>query len=147
MQVPGMNDFYSVHNADPDKDGLIECALIPFPELVLYPNMVTPLFIGRERSVAALLAAQAHNETVIGVAQLAAAQTGADQDLFSIGAMAMGRPMRMPDGSTSVLVQGRRRVEIVKVIRRCHISASKARPLTEPTERGHLKLMRCAAQC
>lgn len=134
MQIPGMNDFYNIQNAKLDKDGFIECAVIPLREFVLYPNMVTPLFIGRDRSLAALMAAQANGETVIGVAQRDINQSDPQaEDMFHIGTeMAMGRPMRMPDGSTSVLVQGRRRIEIVSVIQSTPYLRVKARPLTEP---------------
>ena len=134
MQIPGTNDFYNIQNGKLDKEGLIECAVIPLREFVLYPNMVTPLFIGRDRSLSALMAAQANGETVIGVAQRDINHSDPQaEDLFDIGTeMAMGRPMRMPDGSTSVLVQGRRRVQIVSVTQSVPYLRVKAKPLAEP---------------
>jgi ATP-dependent Lon protease len=139
MQIPGMNDFYSVQNAASDKDGLIECAVLPLRDMVLYPNMVTPLFVGRDRSLTALSTAQAQGETVIGVAQREPSQVDPQPaDMFTIGTeMAMGRPMRMPDGGTSVLVQGRRRVEVVRVVQTSPYLRVKARPLTEPPVKSH----------
>src|SRR5215470_14397469 len=109
----GLHDFYNVRDAKVDANGLIEAALIPLRDMVLYPNMVTPLFIERERSLAAVTAAQAREATIIAVAQI---NTNVDDptpnDLYVFGTeMALGRLMKMPDNSTSVLAQGRRRVE------------------------------------
>ena len=50
----GINDFYNVHDAVPDADGLIEAVLIPLIDLVIFPNMVTPLLIRREQDIAAI---------------------------------------------------------------------------------------------
>ncbi len=129
----GLHEFYNVRDAKVDSNGLIEAALIPLRDLVLYPNMVTPLFIERDRSLAAITAAQAKETTVIAVAQI---NTGvADpqpNDLYVFGTeMALGRLMKMPDNSTSVLVQGRRRVEIVEFIQTEPYFRVKARPVFE----------------
>jgi ATP-dependent Lon protease len=133
MQRPEMNDFYQVRDAEPDADGLIEIPLIPLRDLVLYPNMVTPLFVGRDRSLAAIVAAQSLGETVIGVGQIdpSVPDPGPD-DLFTFGTeMALGRLMRMPDNTTSLLAQGRRRVEIVEYVKTDPYFRVKARPVVE----------------
>ena len=129
----GENDFYNVKDAEPDEAGLIEAALVPLRDLVVYPNMVTPLFVGREASLQAIQAAQAAGETVIGVAQMdPGIPAPAPDDLFDIGTeMAMGRVMRMPDGTASVLAQGRRRVEIVEYTAVKPYMRVRARPLEE----------------
>ena len=133
MMRPGLNDFYNVHDAQVNKDGLIEAILIPLRDLVIYPNMVTPLFIARERTLAAISAAQSREQTVIGVAQMSndIADPKPD-DLYMFGSeMALGRPMRMPDSTTSVLAQGRRRVEIVEFIATEPYMTVRARPVVE----------------
>ena len=71
MMGYGENDFFDVKDAEPDENGLIEAPLIPLRDLVVYPNMVTPLFVTREASLQAIQSAQINNQTVIGVAQLA----------------------------------------------------------------------------
>jgi ATP-dependent Lon protease len=131
MIAPGLNDFYNVHDAEPNADGLIEAVLIPLRDLVLFPNMVSPLFVGRERSLAAISAAHDLEETAIGVAQLNIDVTDpTPEDLNVFGTeMALGRPMRMMDGTVSVLAQGRRRVEIVKFISTEPYFRVKARPI------------------
>ena len=131
MIAPGLNDFYNVHDAEPNADGLIEAVLIPLRDLVLFPNMVAPLFVGRERSLAAISAAHDHEETAIGVAQLnveIADPLPDDLNVFGTE-MALGRPMRMMDGTVSVLAQGRRRVEIVEFISTEPYFRVKARPV------------------
>jgi ATP-dependent Lon protease len=129
----GINDFYNVHDAEPDENGLIEAVLIPLRDMVVYPNMVSPLFVGRDRSLAAITAAQAREETVIGVGQIdPSLPDPKPDDLYVFGTeMALGRLMRMPDGTTSVLAQGRRRVEIVEFTMTDSYYRVKARPVFE----------------
>jgi ATP-dependent Lon protease len=129
----GINDFYNVHDAEPDENGLIEAVLIPLRDMVIYPNMVAPLFVGRDRSMAAIAAAQANEQTVIGVGQVdPSVPDPKPDDLFVFGTeMALGRLMRMPDGTTSVLAQGRRRVEIVEFTKTENYYRVKARPVFE----------------
>jgi ATP-dependent Lon protease len=132
----GVSDFYSVHDAKPDGEGLIEIVLIPLPNLVVYPNMVTPLVIRREQDISAIGEAQVEQATVLGVAQRDAenSQPGPD-DLFMFGTeMALGRLMHMPDGETTVLAQGRRRVEVVSFVQTRPYYRVKARPVVEGTE-------------
>jgi ATP-dependent Lon protease len=138
MQSLRMNDFYNVRNAEPDGEGVIEAGLIPLRDLVVYPNMVTPLFVSRERSLAAITAAQSNGETLIGVGQLdPALPEPQPDDLYVFGTeMALGRPMRMPDGTTSVLAQGRRRVEILEFVQYEPYMRVKARPVVEITAKN-----------
>lgn len=132
-----MNDFYHVQDAETNADGLIEAALIPLRDLILYPNMVSPLFVGRDRSLAAISAAQGKVQTIIGVGQRDPNQPDPrPEDLFDYGTeMALGRLLRMPDGTTSVLAQGRRRVQIVEYIQSEPYYRVKARPIIETTQR------------
>ncbi|PJF35060.1 MAG: endopeptidase La [Candidatus Thermofonsia Clade 1 bacterium] len=134
-----MNDFYHVQDAQPDSDGLIEVPLIPLRDLILYPNMVSPLFVGRDRSLAAISAAQSKGQTIIGVGQRDPNQPDPrPEDLFEYGTeIALGRLLRMPDGTTSVLAQGRRRVQIVSYVQTEPYYRVKARPIDETVERTH----------
>lgn len=131
----GINDFYTIQDAAIDADGLIEAVLIPLIDLVVFPNMVTPLFIQREQDIQAISEAHDKQETVLGVAQRDPDQTAPSSEAFyAFGTeMAVGRLMHMPDGGTSVLVQGRRRVEIVEFVQSAPYYRVKARPLTDVT--------------
>jgi len=96
--------------------GIIEAPLLPVRETVVFPHMVTPLFVGRDRSMKAIEAAQHNNETLIVVTQRdAETEDPRPEDLYLIGSeVIVGRTLRMPDGSTSILAQGQRRAEILE---------------------------------
>ena len=98
--------------------GFIEAPLLPMRETVLFPHMVTPLFVGRDRSMRAIEAAQSNNESLIVAAQRETEiEDPRPEDLYRIGTeVLIGRTLRMPDGTTSVLTQGQRRAEIVEFV-------------------------------
>ncbi len=95
-----------------------EYPLLPTSDTVVFPNLVTPLFLGRDRSVRAVEAAEAMNVPLLVVAQRNPEIEDPElSDLYTIGtAVDVGRVLRMPDGSTTVLVQGLERVRIVELI-------------------------------
>ncbi|MFQ5399933.1 MAG: endopeptidase La [Anaerolineae bacterium] len=99
-----------------DSDGLIDLPFLPLRDIVLFPQMVMPLFVGRERSLAAIQTAVVNQENLIVAAQHDASVLEPGKlDINSIGTeIAVGKVLRMPDASSSVLAQGRRRVEIVE---------------------------------
>jgi ATP-dependent Lon protease len=141
-----IQEFYTVQDAQPDAEGMITLAVLPLIDLVVFPNMVTPLLVRRESAIAAINDAQARGETVLGVTQrdpmLAAP---APDELFDTGTeMALGRLMNMPNGDTSVLAQGRRRVEIVEFVQTEPYYRVRARALAEEAEenRENAALMR-----
>jgi ATP-dependent Lon protease len=98
------------------EDGTIERPFLPLRDLILFPQMVMPLFVGRERSLAAIQAAVANGETLAVAAQ----EDGevfdpTEEDIYRVGTeVVIGRTLRMPDSTTSVLAQGRRRIEILE---------------------------------
>ncbi len=127
-------ELYRVPNMEPNPDGLIEAAVLPLRDLVIFPRMVSPIFVGREGSLLALREAQKKEQTVIGLTQRdpEIEDPGTD-DFLPIGVeMAVGRLLNMPDGSHSALVQGRRRVEIVEFIRTKPYMKVRARVIHEP---------------
>lgn len=117
-----------------DQEGFVECPFIPLRDLVFYPQMVMPLFVGRDRSLAAVQAAVANGETIILSAQRDSNQTDpGGNDLFDIATeAAIGRMLRMPDNSATVLIQGRRRVQIVEFIQWVPYIRVRARVIYEP---------------
>ncbi len=131
------DELYDVPDAEIDDDGLVELPLLPLRDLVMFPHMVTPLFVGRERSMAAISEANAANLTLIAVAQInPEIEDPTPQDLYLVGAeIAVGRMLRMPDGSTSVLAQGRRRLQVVEFTQTEPFFVARARPVYEPTEK------------
>lgn len=89
--------------------------LLPLRDVVVYPQMVIPLFVGREKSISALEAAMEDSKRVMLVAQREASQDDPDgEDLFSIGTVAeIMQLLKLPDGTVKVLIEGRERADLV----------------------------------
>jgi ATP-dependent Lon protease len=141
-------ELYRVPNMEPNADGLIEAVVLPLRDLVIFPRMVSPIFVGREASLLAVDEAQRKEQTVIGLTQKDPEQDNPGlTDFLPVGVeMAVGRLLQMPDGSHSALVQGRRRVEIVEFLRVKPFIKVRARVIVEPltAERQVQALMRSA---
>ncbi|MCL4825033.1 MAG: LON peptidase substrate-binding domain-containing protein, partial [Anaerolineales bacterium] len=127
-------ELYRVPNMDADEHGIIEALVLPLRDLVVFPRMVSPIFVGREGSLLAVQEAQHRNQTVIGLTQRdPEMEEPGLKDFLPIGVeMAVGRLLSMPDGSSSALVQGRRRVEIVEFVRVRPYIKVRARVIFEP---------------
>ncbi|MFQ5594483.1 MAG: endopeptidase La [Anaerolineae bacterium] len=97
-------------------DSTVECPLLPARDIVMFPHMMIPLFVGRDRSLDAVEAAADADGALVVVAQRdPEIEDPIVDDLYGIGTeIVVGRTWRMPDGSTSVLAQGQRRVQIVR---------------------------------
>jgi ATP-dependent Lon protease len=128
-------ELYKVPDALTDPDGLIECPVLPMRDLVIYPHMVAPVFVGREASLLAIEEAQMDNHTMIALTQRDAnIENPKISDFLTIGVeVAIGRLVSMPDGSSSALAQGRRRVEVVEFVQHEPFMIARARPLYETT--------------
>ncbi len=91
--------------------------LLPLRDVVVYPHMVLPLFVGRERSIEALEHAMLDNKQVLLVAQRNASddQPGAD-DLYQVGTVSnILQLLKLPDGTIKVLVEGSYRAAVLAV--------------------------------
>ncbi|MEM7800341.1 MAG: endopeptidase La, partial [Chloroflexota bacterium] len=99
-----------------EEGDIIECPYLPLRDLVLYPQMVMPLFVGRDRSLAAIYAAESNGERLVVSAQKDSEMNDPRlDDLYGIGTeVTLSKFLKLPDQSNSVLVQGRRRVEILE---------------------------------
>ncbi len=126
-------ELYQVSDATPDEEGLIECPVISLRDVVVFPHMVSPIFMVDEPSIMAVEEAQAADQTVIALLQRNSDQENPGPgDFYPIGIeMAVGRLLDMPDGSSSALVQARRRVELVEFSMLDPYMQARARPLTE----------------
>ncbi|HEX9681292.1 MAG TPA: LON peptidase substrate-binding domain-containing protein, partial [Anaerolineales bacterium] len=131
------DELYDIQDAPLDDEGLLECAVLPLRDVVLFPNMVTPLFVTHEPTLMAIEDAARAGETMIALAQIdSTLEAPRAEDLYVVGTeVAVGRLMHLPDGSTSVLTQGRRRLQIVEFIQAEPYLRARARPVLEPTER------------
>lgn len=115
--LPILFDFPSSPEVDftNGEGGERDLPVVPLINTVLFPHMLTPLFVGRAPSVAAIEDAMLGGRSILAVAQR---EQDVDHvgptDLFTVGVeAAVQRVLKMPDGSTSIVVQGQRRVRIL----------------------------------
>ena len=95
-----------------------EHPLLPLRDIVIFPNMVAPLFVGREKSIKALEYAMGQDKTIfLATQRKAKTDTPSEKDIFRTGAVAtILQLLRLPDGTVKALVEGKNRGEIVKFI-------------------------------
>ena len=88
--------------------------VLPLRDVVVYPYMVIPLFVGREKSIKALEAAMLQNKRIVLVAQRKASEDDpVPENLFKFGTIAsLLQLLKLPDGTVKVLVEGDQRVQI-----------------------------------
>ncbi|MDH4573341.1 endopeptidase La [Salinicola acroporae] len=99
-------------------DQTLKLPLLPLRDVVVYPQMVIPLFVGREKSIRALETAMEHDKRVLLVAQREAAHDDPGvEDLFGIGTVAdIMQLLKLPDGTVKVLIEGSFRADIQEVL-------------------------------
>lgn len=115
-----------------------EGPLVPLRDTVVFPHMVAPLFVGREASLRAIEAAVSDDSIIFVAAQLDPDNENPQpEDICRIGTeMVIGRTLRMPDGTTSVLGQGQRRVQIVDFLQTEPYMRVRVAPIVEPEAGG-----------
>jgi ATP-dependent Lon protease len=92
--------------------------LLPLRDVVVFPHMVIPLFVGRPKSIKALEAAMEEGKNVVLVAQKSAAKDEpAPEDLYDVGTVStILQMLKLPDGTVKVLVEGVSRARILRVL-------------------------------
>jgi ATP-dependent Lon protease len=117
----------------------VELPLLPLRDMVVFPHMVAPLFVGRERSIRAVEEAlTAGDGTLVVVTQKnPEVEWPGPEDLYSVGtSVTVGRVLRMPDGNINVLAQGESRVRIVKIVQKDPFLKAQVLPIPEPVREG-----------
>jgi ATP-dependent Lon protease len=97
----------------PDKN-LMKHPMLPLRDVVVYPQLVIPLFVGRDKSINAIEEANKGDKKILLVAQKSAGMDEPDvKDLYTIGTVAtILQMLKLPDGTVKVLVEGTERAEI-----------------------------------
>jgi ATP-dependent Lon protease len=110
--------------------------LLPLRDVVVYPHLVIPLFVGRPKSVRALEIASDGNKQILLVAQRSANKDEPDaDDLYDIGTMATVLQMlKLPDGTVKVLVEGLYRVRVSEFVETEECFLAKAEKIADPKE-------------
>jgi ATP-dependent Lon protease len=129
-------ELYVIPDALPDEEGLIECPVLPLRDMVVFPHMVSPVFLSQESSLQAAEDSQLHDQTVVALVQRDPdVDDPKPEDFYLIGVeMAVGRLLSMPDNSSSALVQGRRRVEVIEFVQEKPFYIVRARRIFESLE-------------
>ncbi|MGY6635959.1 MAG: endopeptidase La [Erythrobacter sp.] len=112
--------------------------LLPLRDIVVFPGMVVPLFVGRDKSVAALESAMEASKDIFLVAQLdPGCDDPAGDDLYDIGVVAQVlQLLKLPDGTVRVLVEGVRRARLVSLSDEGKLFSAEVDALEEETVAG-----------
>jgi len=92
--------------------------VLPLRDVVVYPHMVIPLFVGREKSVKALDMAMESNKQILLVAQRSAGEDNPEiADIYDVGTLSsILQLLKLPDGTIKVLVEGNTRASVVRYV-------------------------------
>jgi ATP-dependent Lon protease len=95
----------------------IQLPLLPLRDVVVFPHMVMPLFVGRPKSIKALEAAMETGKSILLVAQKTASKDEPTvQDLYHVGCIAnILQMLKLPDGTVKVLVEGTQRADVSQI--------------------------------
>ncbi len=100
------------------QDNYLSLPMLPLRDVVVFPNMVVPLFVGRDRSVKALELSMKLDKTIFLAAQKDPQQTNPEkEDIYSIGTIGqIIQMLKLPDNSIKVFVEGRARASILRYV-------------------------------
>ena len=101
----------------PETDTPLDLPLLPLRDVVVFPHMVIPLFVGRAKSIKALELAMEGDRRIMLVAQKAASKDEPSvDDMFEVGCVStILQMLKLPDGTVKVLVEGQQRALVVEV--------------------------------
>ena len=129
----------------------VKYPVLPLRDIVVFPHMIVPLFVGREKSVRALESAMLNGKQILLVTQKSAQQDDPTPgDLFDVGVMgSVLQLLKLPDGTVKVLVEGRSRVRIVSYTDRAEYFEGTAEALSAApvaSEAGMALMRACVTQ-
>jgi ATP-dependent Lon protease len=112
--------------------------VLPLRDIVVFPRMVAPLFVGRDKSVRALEEVEKGGGEILLVAQKeAGVDDPAEEDLYSVGVVAtILQLLKLPDGTVKVLVEGKHRSRLEKLIDKGDYYAAEHSKIDEKTADG-----------
>ncbi|OIQ99171.1 Lon protease [mine drainage metagenome] len=114
----------------------LELPLLPLRDVVVFPHMVIPLFVGRPKSIKALETAMEAGKSILLVAQKSAAKDEPDvEDMYRIGCIAnILQMLKLPDGTVKVLVEGVQRARVERIEDRASLFVADVTPV--PADSG-----------
>src|SRR5512138_3779408 len=126
-------------NTDDQVTNMVQLPLLPLRDVVVFPHMVIPLFVGRPKSIKALETAMEAGKGILLVAQKSAAKDEPEAgDLYTIGCISnILQMLKLPDGTVKVLVEGTQRARIQRVEDIGTQFVAEVTPLTLDERGGH----------
>jgi ATP-dependent Lon protease len=120
----------------PGRSGNYKLPLLPLRDLIIFPHMMMPLFVGREKSINALEEAMSKQTDIVLAAQRDAKTNNPEpNDIYDVGTVGtIIQLLRLPDGTVKVLVEGKRRVRIEKFVSNENFFVVEVADLPEITE-------------
>ncbi len=114
----------------------LELPLLPLRDVVVFPHMVIPLFVGRPKSIKALETAMEAGKSILLVAQKSAAKDEPEiEDMYGIGCIAnILQMLKLPDGTVKVLVEGVQRARVERIEDRRSLFVAEVTPV--PADNG-----------
>jgi ATP-dependent Lon protease len=111
-----------------------ELPVLPLRDIVIYPFMIVPLFVSRDRSIRAVDEALSQNRMILLVSQKDVdKEEPTQEDLYKIGTVAViMRMLKLPDGRIRILIQGLSRVEVNSVVVGSDYAKARVTPISEP---------------
>jgi ATP-dependent Lon protease len=116
-----------------DKPASLSHPVLPLRDIVVFPHMIVPLFVGREKSVRALEEVMGDDKQILLCAQIDPAADDPETDgIYRVGVLAnVLQLLKLPDGTVKVLVEGKTRVKITDFVTNPSYFEAKAVPLSE----------------
>ena len=131
-----MVNMPKIFKNDGDLSGTELLPLLPLRDIVVFPHMVAPLFVGRDKSVSALSNAMSNDKRVfLSTQKKADTDNPSEKDIASIGVIGnVLQLLRLPDGTVKALVEGKQRGRITRFIRQDEFFQVEVEELVEPEE-------------
>src|SRR2546425_5660190 len=98
--------------------GGLRVPLLPLRDIIVFPHMVVPLFVGRQKSIKALEEAMNKQKSILLAAQREAKTNDpAENDIYRVGTLGtVVQLLRLPDGTVKVLIEGKKRARVTQYI-------------------------------
>src|SRR3954463_691071 len=122
----------------PGRSGSYKLPLLPLRDLIIFPHMMMPLFVGREKSINALEEAMTKQTDIVLAAQRdPKANSPQPDEIYKVGTLGtIIQLLRLPDGTVKVLVEGKKRVRIKRFMPHDAFFLTEVEEIEEVTERG-----------
>src|SRR5215468_1708820 len=128
------NDKRDPHSPQPSG---LRVPLLPLRDIIVFPHMVVPLFVGRQKSIRALEEAMTKQKHILLAAQKdAKTNDPGEEDIYRMGTLGtVVQLLRLPDGTVKVLVEGKKRARIARYLEHGDFFLVDVEPIEEISEK------------